>query len=124
SAHCCTGTARTERRVEMTTAVETRVIRTAARSKRASNRRALLLGLQIGVPVLLLAAWWFGSLNSTNPYFPPLRDILAQFQNLWLFDKFLSDIVPSIGNFTIGYLIAVVAGVLVGILLGLVKQLF
>lgn len=103
---------------------DTRVIRTAARAKRARSDRPVLMTLQIGVPILLLAAWWFASANSTNPYFPPLSEILVQFQKLWLFDKFMSDIVPSMGNFLVGYLIAVVVGVLLGILLGLTKPLF
>ncbi|WP_083451757.1 ABC transporter permease [Leucobacter celer] len=102
----------------------TTVIRTAAKTKRARSRRPLLLTLEIGVPILLLLAWWFGSLNSTNPFFPPLRDILIEFQRLWLFDKFASDVLPSIGNFVLAYLIACAAGIALGILLGLVKPLF
>ncbi len=105
-------------------ATSTTVIRTAARARRARSRRPLLLALEIGVPILLLAAWWFGSLNSSNPFFPPLRDILLEFQKLWLFDKFASDVLPSIGNFVAAYLIACVAGIALGILLGLVKPLF
>lgn len=107
------------------TAPSTTVIRTAAaaRAKRIS-RRPLLLALEIGVPVLLLALWWFGSLNSTDPFFPPLRDILVEFQKLWLFDKFASDVLPSIGNFLLAYLIACAVGIALGILLGLVKPLF
>lgn len=108
----------------MSNAPSTQVIRTQARAKRVRSNRPFLLTLQIAVPVLLLAAWWFGSMNSTDPYFPPLQDILIQFQKLWLFDKMASDVVPSIANFVIGYLIAVIAGLLLGILLGLVKPLF
>ena len=102
----------------------TTVIRTAARARRARSRRPLLLALEIGVPILLLAAWWFGSLNSTDPFFPPLRDIMIEFQRLWLFDKFASDVLPSVGNFLLAYLIACAAGIVLGILLGLVKPLF
>ncbi len=108
----------------MSDAPSTQVIRTQARARRVRGNRPFLMALQIGVPVLLLAAWWFGSLQSTDPYFPPLPDILVQFQKLWLFDKFLSDVVPSIANFAVGYLIAVIAGILLGVLLGLVKPLF
>jgi len=102
----------------------TTVIRTAAKAKRARSRRPMLLALEIGVPVLLLLAWWFGSLNSTDPFFPPLRDIVAEFQRLWLFDKFASDVLPSIGNFVLAYLIACAIGISLGILLGLSKPLF
>ncbi|QBE49301.1 ABC transporter permease [Leucobacter triazinivorans] len=102
----------------------TTVIRAAAKAKRVRSRRPFLLGLEIGVPVLLILAWWFGSLNSANPFFPPLRDILLEFQNLWLFDKFASDVLPSVGNFILAYVIACAVGIAFGILLGLVKPLF
>lgn len=105
-------------------APSTTVIRTQARAKRARSRRPMLLTIQIAVPVLLLAAWWFGSANSGDPFFPPLADIVAEFRRLWIFDHFASDIVPSVGNFVLGYVIACVAGILLGILLGLVKPLF
>jgi len=105
-------------------APSTTVIRTQARARRARSRRPMLLAIQIAVPVLLLAAWWFGSANSSDPFFPPLADIVAEFQRLWIFDHFLSDIVPSVGNFLLGYIIACVVGILLGLLLGLVKPLF
>lgn len=115
-------TASTELRAVQPTS--TTVIRTAARANRVRNRRPLLLTLEIGVPILLVAAWWFGSDNSTNPFFPPLREILLEFRELWMFDHLASDILPSVGNFVAGYLIACAVGVALGILLGLIKPLF
>jgi len=102
----------------------TTAIRAADRAKQARTRRPFLLALEIGVPLLLLATWWFGSLDSTNPFFPPLRDILLEFQRLWVFDKFASDVLPSVGNFLVAYLIACAVGVTLGVLLGLVRPLF
>lgn len=108
----------------MSAITTTTVIRTAHRARKAKSRRPFLLALEIGVPILLLVAWWFGSENSTDPFFPALREILLEFQRLWLFDHFASDILPSIGNFVVAYLIACLVGVVLGILLGLVKPLF
>lgn len=107
----------------MTNAVHTSVIRTQERTRRARSLRPWLLALEIGVPILLLVAWWFGSLNSEDPNFPPLRDILIEFQKLWLFDKFASDVLPSIGNFVLAYLVACAVGVGLGVLLGLIRPL-
>lgn len=107
-----------------TSAPSTTVLRAQAKQKRARGRKPFLLTLQIGVPLALLAIWWFGSAHSANPFFPPLADIVTEFRKLWIFDHFMSDIVPSVGNFVIAYLIACAAGILLGIALGLVKQLF
>ncbi|SJN09039.1 putative ABC transporter [Leucobacter sp. 7(1)] len=105
-------------------APSTTVIRTQARVKQARSQRPLLLALEIGVPSVLLVVWWFGSLGSTNPYFPPLRDIVSEFQQLWLFDKFVSDVLPSVGNFLAAYLIACLVGIVLGVMLGLIQPLF
>lgn len=105
-------------------APSTTAIRTLARAKQSRGRRPLLLALEIGVPLLLIGLWWFGSLNSTNPYFPPLREIVIEFQQLWLFEKFASDVLPSVGNFLAAYLIACLVGISLGVLLGRVKPLF
>lgn len=102
----------------------TTVIRAQSKRQRQRSKRPYLLAVEIGVPIILIAVWWFGSANSTNPFFPPLQEMVIEFKNLWLFDKFTSDIVPSVFNFLVSFFIAVVVGVLLGILLGLVKVLF
>ncbi|HJX78809.1 ABC transporter permease [Glutamicibacter sp.] len=79
--------------------------------------------LQIGVPVFILAIWWAWSNSSSNPFFPPLSEILVRFRELWLFDKFLSDIVPSLSNLVIGFAIAVLLGVILGLVFALVPVL-
>ncbi len=102
----------------------TTVIRAQDRQSRARRGRPLRWTLLIGVPVALVLLWWFASADSTNRYFPPLGDILHRFQKLWLFDRFASDVLPSVGNFALGYVIACIAGIVLGILLGLCKPLF
>lgn len=87
------------------------------------SSKALNITLGIAVPVVLLAAWWFGSANSINPFFPPLKDILTRFQNLWLFDHFASDVLPSLGNLVVGYVIAVILGVALGFIMATVPVL-
>lgn len=84
------------------------------------RRRAILLSLGIGTPMLVVVLWWTLSANSTNTFFPPLQEILVHFQQLWLFDHFASDVVPSLRNLVVGYAIAVVVGVGVGFVIALV----
>lgn len=79
------------------------------------------IAIGVLVPVVLLLAWWFGSANSANPFFPPLQEILVRFQKLWLFDHFLSDIVPSLVNLILGFFIAVIAGIVIGFIFANVK---
>jgi ABC-type nitrate/sulfonate/bicarbonate transport system permease component len=83
------------------------------------TRRLGSLGLELWLPVTAVAAWWFLSEDSTSPFFPPLRRIVQAFEDNWVFERVDTDLLPSLGRFGAGLAIAVVAGVVVGLLLGL-----
>jgi ABC-type nitrate/sulfonate/bicarbonate transport system, permease component len=75
------------------------------------------------VPVVIIAVYAAWTAAYPNPYFPqPLR-IIQRFQQLWLFDRFVSDVVPSLVNLLTGWTIAVVLGITVGLLLGRIRWL-
>jgi len=84
-----------------------------------AGRKLLGGGLEIAVPILLLALWAVLSAGSQTYYFPPLTDILSSFADTWLFERVSSDVLPSLGRMGLGYLIATVAAVSVGLALGL-----
>lgn len=78
------------------------------------TRRIINTSVGIIIPIALVLLWWFGSADSTNPFFPPLQTILIRFKELWLFQHFASDIVPSVLNLVIGFGLAVVIGMVLG----------
>jgi ABC-type nitrate/sulfonate/bicarbonate transport system permease component len=82
-------------------------------------RTALKIGLEIAVPVLILLAWQVWTAQANNPKFPRLSSILVEFKDMWLFSQFHEHIVPSLERIAAGYGIAVVAGIALGIPLGL-----
>jgi ABC-type nitrate/sulfonate/bicarbonate transport system permease component len=84
------------------------------------RRRIVYLTLEIVVPLLAIAAWWWTSNNSTSPYFPPLSDIVQAFRDAWLFRHVPTDAAPSLARMGAGYGIAVVVGISLGMVLGLV----
>jgi ABC-type nitrate/sulfonate/bicarbonate transport system permease component len=81
--------------------------------------RLAKLGAEIAVPVLILALWQLWTATSDNPKVPRLSTILAEFQDLWLFSQFDTHVIPSLVRVAAGFAIAVVAGVAIGIPLGL-----
>jgi ABC-type nitrate/sulfonate/bicarbonate transport system permease component len=83
------------------------------------SRRAMLIGVEVAVPVVVIAVIWFWSAGSDVYYFPPLKDVLSTFKDTWLFERVGSDVVPSLVRLFIGYFIAVAVGVGGGIALGL-----
>jgi ABC-type nitrate/sulfonate/bicarbonate transport system permease component len=78
------------------------------------KRAALFLGL----PIILVAVWWFTSANSTNFFLPPLSKILAVLPETWNLQRLGHDVVPSLTRFSIGYGIALVVGIVGGVAIG------
>jgi ABC-type nitrate/sulfonate/bicarbonate transport system permease component len=78
-------------------------------------RRTLLA---VGLPALLVAAWWLASAGSTDFYRPPLSTILTSFTDTWTWDRIRADVLPSLARLAVGYLLALVAGIGLGVLIG------
>jgi ABC-type nitrate/sulfonate/bicarbonate transport system permease component len=80
---------------------------------------AAAVAAEIVVPVSLLLAWQAWTVHANDPKFPRLSTILVQFRELWLFSEFNLHVVPSLERIGLGFGIAVVLGVALGIPLGL-----
>ena len=81
-------------------------------------RAVTRLGELLGLPVLLLAVWWLVTAGSTDPYVPPLREIVAVFPETWGTDRITSDVLPSLGRLLVGYSLAVLVGIAIGVWIG------
>jgi sulfonate transport system permease protein len=82
------------------------------------------VGLEIWLPVVLVTIWWFVSSASTSVYFPPLSSILTSFVHDWVNpDGLAKNLVPSLQLLGLGYSLALVSGIIVGTVLGLVAPL-
>jgi ABC-type nitrate/sulfonate/bicarbonate transport system permease component len=74
---------------------------------------------EIAVPIAILVAWQLWTVHADSQFFPRLSTILVEFQKLWLFSQFGEHVVPSLERIVLGFAIAVVAGIAIGIPLGL-----
>ena len=83
------------------------------------STRLLKVVAEIAVPVAIVALWQLWATNRDDPKFPPPTTILAKFQDMWLFSEFGTHVVPSLERIGLGFAIAVVAGIAIGIPLGL-----
>ena len=83
------------------------------------SRRVLKVVAEIAVPLAIVALWQLWATNRDDPKFPPPSTILAKFQDMWLFSEFGTHVVPSLERIGLGFAIAVVAGIAIGIPLGL-----
>jgi ABC-type nitrate/sulfonate/bicarbonate transport system permease component len=87
-----------------------------------TERRWFAVGLEVTVPLLALVLWGLASADSDTYYFPPLTDILETFADTWVFERVGSDVVPSLVRMGLGFGIAVVVAISVGLLLGLSRR--
>ena len=78
----------------------------------------MLIGVEIGASLAMLAALWLWTANAQSYYYPPLGDVLSAFRSTWLFERFIGDALPSLGRLAVGYVIAAVVGIALGVLLG------
>jgi ABC-type nitrate/sulfonate/bicarbonate transport system permease component len=80
---------------------------------------AVRLGAELAVPVVIVVVWQLWTEHADSRFFPTPTTILAEFQDLWLFSQFDTHVVPSLTRIVLGFVIAAVLGVGLGIPLGL-----
>lgn len=94
--------------------------RSTGDSSAAGRPRVLTPALSVATTACLIAWWWFASEGSTSLLFRPLSDIVRRFQEIWLFDRFGSDAIPSLRNLAVGFAIAAVVGITLGLVIAMV----
>ncbi|MCQ9165181.1 MULTISPECIES: ABC transporter permease [unclassified Arthrobacter] len=82
-----------------------------------------LLALRTWLPVVLIVWWWLASAGSRSLYFPPLSTILETLQHDWLGPGLTANLLPSLGKFLAGFLIAAACGIVFGLLIGMSRTL-
>lgn len=88
------------------------------------NRRlynSVAIGAEVLVPLAILAAWQLWTVQANSDHFPRLTTILTEFRDMWLFSEFTTHVVPSLVRVGLGFTIAAVVGVALGIPIGLSK---
>jgi ABC-type nitrate/sulfonate/bicarbonate transport system permease component len=73
---------------------------------------------RVALPVVLVAIWWVVSAYRNSFFWPPLPAIIKAFPDTWTTDRLINDVLPSLARLGLGYLIALVAGVALGVAIG------
>ncbi|QEW01123.1 ABC transporter permease subunit [Microbacterium caowuchunii] len=87
--------------------------------------RKVLVGVAytLGLPAILVILWWISTLVAPNFFVPMPDELIGDFFGLWFGPRLFADVLPSIGRFLAGVAIAIAAGVLLGLLIGLNRTL-
>jgi len=65
---------------------------------------------------VLVGLWWLLTEHSTSPYFPPLSQIVSELWKVWVFHGIRVDLVPSLVHLVVGYALAGILGIALGVL--------
>lgn len=87
-------------------------------------RRVSLPLVGLILPVVGIAAWWFGSASSTSFFFPPLSTIWASFVSNWILGAATAQIVPTLSSLLLGYAAAAIVGIGLGTVLALMPRVY
>lgn len=87
------------------------------------TRRITDVAVGLALPVGLIALWWVLSAGSTSVYYPPLQTSVERFADVWASQPGLGDALTSIFRFMLGYLLAAVIGIGLGVPVGLSSRL-
>lgn len=82
------------------------------------TRRVRSLGHLLALPVLLVGAWWLWARTSTSFWVPDPTQLVQVFADVWISERLVDDVLPSLGRLLLGLGIAVVLGVSLGLIIG------
>jgi ABC-type nitrate/sulfonate/bicarbonate transport system permease component len=80
-------------------------------------------GLILALPAVLFVIWFVATDSSESFYVPPLRRILTAFADTWTPSRLRADVVPSLVRLLVGYVLAVLIGIGLGVLIGRYRRL-
>jgi len=72
----------------------------------------------MALPAVLLIVWWYASAGSVNYQWPPLSKIVTAFAATWTPERLRTDVLPSLERLGLGYALALLLGIGIGVLIG------
>lgn len=77
----------------------------------------------LGLPILLIAVWWIATIATDSFFVPTPGELVTKFVDTWIGPRIWNDVLPSILRFVVGVAIAIAGGILLGLLVGLSRNL-
>ena len=73
----------------------------------------------VGLPVILIAIWWAATAQGVNFFVPTPIKVGEKFVDVWLGERMLTDVWPSVSRLVVSLVLSIVVGVALGVLIGL-----
>ncbi|MEM7140808.1 MAG: ABC transporter permease subunit [Actinomycetota bacterium] len=94
----------------------------------ALHDRLSRLALRTWMPLSLFLLYWLGTLgwqwpNPDRTWLPPAYEVWQSLNSFWWFERFGSDIVPSLWTIALGIGVTIAVGIALGVLIGTSRRL-
>lgn len=77
---------------------------------------------ELWLPIVLVVCWWLATKGNKHLFFPPPDQIFHAFSDNWFGTRFKTDFLPSLSRMGVGYGLATVIGILLGLVLPLSRS--
>ncbi len=72
----------------------------------------------LALPAALVLLWWALTLNSDSFWVPKPGELVTTFREVWIGERFMDDVVPSLTRLVVGLVVAIALGILMGLAIG------
>jgi ABC-type nitrate/sulfonate/bicarbonate transport system permease component len=86
---------------------------------RGRGYETVKVAAEIAVPIAIVVIWELWARSADSQFWPPPSKIVQEFNDLWVFEQFRSDVVPSLMRILLGFGIGSAIGVAIGVPLGM-----
>jgi len=82
------------------------------------RRGALTLVRVLALPALLVGLWALATADSHSYYISTPKQVVSAFADTWIGPRLVDDVLPSLGRLAVGYLVAALLGIALGVVIG------
>lgn len=75
----------------------------------------------VTLPILLIFLWWVLTINGSSFFVPTPGELVEKFITVWMGERLLTDVLPSLWRLLIGMVISTIIGIALGVLIGSVR---
>lgn len=79
------------------------------------------VAIWVTLPILLIIFWWLFTLRGANFFIPTPAALLEKFIDVWMGERLLTDVLPSLWRLAAGLIISTIIGIALGVLIGSVR---
>lgn len=79
------------------------------------------IAIWVALPIILIILWWALTARGASFFVPQPAGLFSKFIDVWMGERLLTDVLPSLGRLAAGLVISTIVGIALGVLIGSVR---